>query len=289
MTMPPGIPVLPAPAKLNLFLHITGRRGDGYHELQTVFQFLDVADTLGFELLTDGRIEPGYQLAGVDRTQDLIIKAAKQLQSHSKCSLGVRIHLHKRLPMGAGLGGGSSDAATVLCALDRLWGLDLGLEELAQLGLELGADVPVFVRGQAAWAEGIGERLTPLTGLPEPWYLVLVPPVSVSTAEIFSHSALNRACPAITIRDFLQGAGSNVCEPVVRQVYPEVDDVMVWLAQYAPARMTGTGAAVFARFDSSNHADQVLAQVPSRWQAFVARGRNRSPLVSALEQWPRAG
>jgi 4-diphosphocytidyl-2-C-methyl-D-erythritol kinase len=287
MTIPDGIPTLPAPAKLNLFLHITGRRPDGYHELQTVFQFLDLSDQLGFEILPDGRIERAYELAGVSEPEDLILRAARLIHSHSKCSLGVRIYLQKHLPMGAGLGGGSSDAATVLRGLDRLWGLGLGEDELAQLGLALGADVPVFVRGQAAWAEGIGELLSPVQDLPEPWYLVLVPPVSVSTAKIFSHIALNRACPPITIRDFLQGAGNNVCETVVRQAYPEVDEVMVWLDQFAPARMTGTGAAVFAAFVEQEQANEVLARVPSHWQVFLTRGCNHSPLLAALEKLPR--
>jgi 4-diphosphocytidyl-2-C-methyl-D-erythritol kinase len=287
MTIPDGIPVLPAPAKLNLFLHITGRRPDGYHELQTLFQFLDIGDELGFEILPTGRIERSYALAGVDEQDDLIFRAAKLIQSHSKCSLGVRLYLRKQLPMGAGLGGGSSDAASVLRGLDRLWGLDLGLDTLARLGLSLGADVPVFVRGQAAWAEGIGEILSPVQDLPEPWYLVLVPAVSVSTAKIFSHSALNRACPPITIRDFLQGAGNNVCETVVRQAYPEVDEAMVWLDQYASARMTGTGAAVFAAFVEQEQANEVLGRVPPRWQAFLSRGCNRSPLLAALEKLPR--
>ncbi|RMG57775.1 MAG: 4-(cytidine 5'-diphospho)-2-C-methyl-D-erythritol kinase [Gammaproteobacteria bacterium] len=277
-------PRWPAPAKLNLFLHVTGRRGDGYHLLQTVFQFLDHGDELAFLPAEDEQICRQGSVPGVPEEDDLIIRAAHLLARHTGCRRGVTIAVRKRLPMGGGLGGGSSDAATVLVALNRLWGLDLSTEELARLGLELGADVPVFIHGQAAWAEGVGERLQPVQ-LPEPWYLVLRPPVSVSTATVFGHPRLTRNSAPITICDFLSGRGENVCEPVVRSLHPEVGEVLDWLGQHAPhpARMTGTGSCVFAAFEDRATARAVLEQAPAEWEGFVARGRNRSPLLDRLD------
>ncbi len=272
----------PAPAKLNLMLHITGRRADGYHLLQSVFQFLDHGDRLWFEPLADGRILRHDSLRGVPLEQDLIYRAARLLQGHSGTRQGAAIRLEKRLPMGGGLGGGSSDAATTLIALNRIWQLGMGIDQLAALGLQLGADVPVFVRGQAAWAEGVGEALTPLS-LPEPWFVVLIPPVQVATGEIFAATELTRDCPAITIRDFLAGLGENVCQPVVASRYPAVAEALDWLGQYGQARMTGTGACVFAAFDSATKAQQVLAARPEGWQGFVAQGRNRSPLLERAD------
>ena len=271
----------PAPAKLNLFLHITGRREDGYHLLQTVFQFIDYADELIFEPRVDGEIHRVNEVKGVPEEQDLVIRAARLLQSEAGVTQGVDIELVKHLPMGGGLGGGSSDAATTLVALNEIWQCGLGLEPLAQLGLSLGADVPVFVRGQAAWAEGVGENLTPVE-LPEPWFVVLCPPVNVSTAKVFSDPQLIRDCPAITIRDFLSGAGSNVCEPLVRKGWPEVDRALQALSRYAEARMTGTGACVFAAFEDEQAASSAWQQLSGQWPGFVARGKNTSPLLQVL-------
>ena len=271
----------PAPAKLNLFLHIVGRRADGYHLLQTAFQFLNVGDELAIGVRADGRIHRLKPLAGVTEEQDLTLRAARCLQAAAGTELGADIAVDKRLPMGAGLGGGSSDAATVLVVLNRLWGLGFSEERLAQLGLSLGADVPVFVRGRAAWAEGVGERLTPLT-LPEPWYVVLVPPCHVSTAEIFGAPELTRNAPPLTIAAFLSGSGSNLCEAVVRRRYPEVGEALDWLSAYAPARMSGTGAAVFAPCADEATARRIAALAPAAWRAFAAQGRNHSPLHEEL-------
>lgn len=273
--------VWPAPAKLNLFLHVTGRRPDGYHTLQTVFQFLGIADGIGLRVEPGGGIRLSAPLPGVAPERDLTVRAARLLQAEAGSDLGVTITVDKRLPLGGGLGGGSSDAATVLVVLNRLWGIGFSIDRLAELGLRLGADVPVFVRGQAAWAEGVGERLTPVT-LPEPWYLVVVPDVTVSTAEIFSAPELTRHTPPITIADFLSGGGGNDCEPVVRRRYPEVGRALDWLGRFAPARLTGTGACVFAPFADRSIAQQALAQLPAGWRALLARGRNRSPLYEVL-------
>ncbi|HEB58304.1 MAG TPA: 4-(cytidine 5'-diphospho)-2-C-methyl-D-erythritol kinase [Gammaproteobacteria bacterium] len=279
----------PAPAKLNLFLHITGRRDDGFHELQTLFQFLDRGDRLRFAPRGDGAIVRHGGLAAVPAEDDLVVRAARALQARCGTDSGVDIWLEKVLPAGGGLGGGSSDAATTLVALNALWDCGLGVAELARLGLELGADVPVFVRGEAAWAEGVGEQLAPVAGLgvdlPEPWYVVLAPPVSVSTAEIFSDPALIRDCPAIKIRDFLAGQVSNVCEKVVFRRYPEVARAQGELARFAPARMTGTGACIFAAFDDEAAAREAAKALAGRWPLLVARGRNRSPLQTALATW----
>ncbi|SCZ57910.1 4-(cytidine 5'-diphospho)-2-C-methyl-D-erythritol kinase [Thiohalomonas denitrificans] len=271
----------PAPAKINLFLHITGRREDGYHLLQTVFQFLDYGDELTFSLREDGRIERPSSLAGVAAEEDLVVRAARLLKKSSGCPLGADIRVDKRLPMGGGLGGGSSNAATTLVALNHLWGLGLSEEHLAALGLELGADVPVFVRGRAAWAEGVGEQLTPVE-LPEPWFVVIVPPASVSTAELFGAPELTRDCAPITIADFLSGAGSNVFEPVVRSRYSAVAEALDWLTNHGPARLTGSGGCIFAPFSDQQQAREVLAVLPEGWRGFVAQGRNRSPLLAHL-------
>ena len=268
----------PAPAKLNLMLRITGRREDGYHLLQTVFQFLETGDELRFRRREDGVIRRTSDLAGVRPEQDLVVRAAHLLRRETGVLAGADIDLCKRLPMGAGLGGGSSDAATTLVALNRIWGCDLSVGRLADLGLSLGADVPVFVHGAAAWAEGIGERLEPLE-LPQPWYLVLVPPVHVSTAQIFSDPDLTRDSPRTTIRDFLAGSVENDCLPVVRRRYPEVGAALDWLERFSRPRLTGTGAAVFAAFDDQATAKRVFRQVPAGFRAILARGLNRSPLA----------
>lgn len=274
----------PAPAKLNLMLHITGRRDDGYHLLQSVFQFLDYGDEITISTRDDGVIRRLNELPGVDAEQDLVVRAARLLQQQSGSTLGADIRVNKLLPMGGGLGGGSSDAATVLVALNRLWGTGLSLEQLAALGLQLGADVPVFVHGQAAWAEGVGEILQPVE-LPEPWYLVIIPPVEVSTAEIFSDPQLTRDCQAIKIRDFLAGQGGNVCQPVASRHYPEIAQALAWLGQFASAKMTGTGSCIFAAFDTEAQAQEVYRQLPDGWRGFVAKGSNRSALQRRLAEF----
>ena len=272
---------LPAPAKLNLMLHILGRRADGYHELQTLFQFLDHGDELTFTARTDGQIRLHTDLPGVDHDSNLIVRAARLLQTHSACTLGADIELIKRLPMGGGIGGGSSDAATTLLGLDYLWQTRLGVDRLAAIGLTLGADVPVFVRGRAAFAEGVGERLQPVE-LSEPWYLVVAPQVSVSTAEIFSDPELTRNTPAITVRSLLAGGGHNDCQPVVERRYPEVRNALSLLNKLVPARMTGTGACVFGSFPNKGEADKVCRQLPADLPAFIAQGRNISMLHRKL-------
>jgi 4-diphosphocytidyl-2-C-methyl-D-erythritol kinase len=277
----------PAPAKLNLMLRVVGRRTDGYHELQTVFQFLQTSDTLDFRLRADGQIKRASDVPGVSEDDDLIIRAARQLQAQVGESRGVDIRIDKKLPMGAGLGGGSSDAATVLVALNCLWGCGLNSHELAELGLSLGADVPIFVGGQAAWAEGVGECLEPIE-LPEPWFLVLVPGCHVSTAAVFQDPDLTRDSPRITIRAFAAGDTLNDCLPVVRKRYPEVAQALDWLAKFADARLTGTGACVFAGFDTQAAAERTLAQLPTGMQGFVARGMNRSSLLGRLAEESRA-
>ncbi|RRW52060.1 4-(cytidine 5'-diphospho)-2-C-methyl-D-erythritol kinase [Stutzerimonas stutzeri] len=274
---------LPAPAKLNLMLHITGRRADGYHELQTLFQFLDYGDELVLGPREDGQIRLLTELPGVDHDSNLIVRAARLLQRESGCALGADIQLTKRLPMGGGIGGGSSDAATTLVGLDHLWNTRLGEDRLAELGLNLGADVPVFVRGRAAFAEGVGERLQPVD-LPEPWFLVIAPQVSVSTAEIFADPELTRNTPAITVRSLLAGGGHNDCQPVVEKRYPEVRNALSLLNKFVQARMTGTGACVFGSFPNEGEADKVRRQLPATLPSFVARGRNVSMLHRSLER-----
>ncbi len=274
---------LPAPAKLNLMLHITGRRADGYHELQTLFQFLDYGDELSFRLREDGQIRLLTELPGVDHDSNLIVRAARMLQRESGCTQGADIQLTKRLPMGGGIGGGSSDAATTLLGLDHLWNTGLGEDRLAELGLSLGADVPVFVRGRAAFAEGVGERLQPVD-LAEPWFLVIAPQVSVSTAEIFADPELTRNTPAITVRSLLAGGGHNDCQPVVEKRYPEVRNALSLLNKFVQARMTGTGACVFGSFPNEGEADKVRRQLPATLPSFVARGRNVSMLHRSLER-----
>jgi 4-diphosphocytidyl-2-C-methyl-D-erythritol kinase len=275
----------PAPAKLNLFLHITGRRDDGYHTLQTVFQFVDHADQLYFALRADDTIRRFGGPPGIPADADLCVRAARLLQAAAGIRTGVDIYNDKRLPAGAGLGGGSSDAATTLWVLNRLWAVGLEPEPLAELGLSLGADVPVFLFGRSAWAEGVGEILTPIDP-PQPWYLVVNPSVSVSTAAVFSDPELTRDSPRMTIRDFVSGGGHNDCEAVVKRRYPEVAAALDWLKRFSPARMTGTGACVFAAFATQAAAQAVRRQLPAGWTGFVARGVNRSPLLAVGEQSP---
>ncbi len=286
---------LPAPAKLNLFLHITAQREDGYHLLQTVFQLLDFSDEITLEIRQDGKITRNESnknfndLNEIPLESDLCVRAAKLLQSHTKTGLGADITLDKKLPIGGGIGGGSSDAATVLHGLNVLWNCGLTYQQLAELGLQLGADVPVFVYGNSAWAEGIGELLTPIH-LPESWYLVIRPDISVSTAEIFADQGLTRDCDALTITRFLNNAvfkkQSNVFESVVKKKYPEIANALEWLSSFSEARLTGTGSCIFAKFDSKDEANQVLDALKkssNNWQGFVAQGLNQSPMIAALK------
>ncbi|MEN9433223.1 MAG: 4-(cytidine 5-diphospho)-2-C-methyl-D-erythritol kinase [Pseudomonadota bacterium] len=273
---------LPAPAKLNLFLHITGRRADGYHLLQTLFIFLDYGDTIHLTLRHDGIIRRVAGNESVPESTDLMIRAAQLLQQHTGTTLGVDLAIEKVLPMGGGLGGGSSDAATVLRGLDKLWQCHLTLDELALLGLQLGADVPVFVRGQAAWAEGVGELLTPVSA-PEKWYLVVVPDAHVNTREIFSNPLLTRNCEPITMATFLTGATQNVFEPVVRKLHQNINQTFEVLNLYNKPRLTGSGACVFAEFDTQTQAIQIKQKLPSSWNTFVAKGKQMSPLANQLK------
>jgi len=284
---PPAIPAsaelrLPAPAKLNLMLHILGRRADGYHELQTLFQFLDFGDELGFAVRADGAIRLHSDIPGVAHDSNLIVRAARALQQQAGCALGADIWLTKRLPMGGGIGGGSSDAATTLLGLNHLWQLHWDEERLAGLGLSLGADVPVFVRGRAAFAEGVGEKLTPVT-LSEPWFLVAIPQVLVSTVEVFSDPELTRDTPPIKVRSLLEGGSRNDCQPVVEKRYPEVRNALILLNKFVSAKLTGTGACVFGSFPNRADADKVARQLPATLPSFVAQGRNISMLHRELE------
>ena len=282
---------LPAPAKLNLMLHITGRRDDGYHLLQTQFQFLDYCDRIRFTPGAVQRRQPEIRLTpgieGVADEDNLIIKAARLLLSHAREQgftadvSDMAIHLEKKIPMGGGLGGGSSDAATTLLALNRLWQLKLSPDALARIGLQLGADVPVFVRGFAAWAEGVGEQLTPIEPK-ERCYLVICPDCHIATQEIFSHPELTRDTEITTITRALVQGGHNDCEPIAKALYKEVAQALDWLSQYGKAQMTGTGACIFAGFDDEASAQAVWRSLPEGWQGFVAWGRNLSPLHEAL-------
>ncbi|WON78444.1 4-(cytidine 5'-diphospho)-2-C-methyl-D-erythritol kinase [Serratia sp. UGAL515B_01] len=273
----------PAPAKLNLFLYITGRRADGYHQLQTLFQFLDYGDTLTIHPRQDNSIQLLTPVDGVPDEQNLIVRAAHLLQRYCSehgivtLSRGANISIEKRLPMGGGLGGGSSNAATVLIALNELWQCGLSDDKLAEMGLTLGADVPVFIRGHAAFAEGIGEKLQPANPA-EKWYLVAHPGISIPTPMIFADKELKRDTPIRPLSALLQATYANDCEPIARKRFREVEQLLSWLLQYAPSRLTGTGACVFAEFDSEPAALEVLNQAPSWLRGFVARGVNVSPL-----------
>jgi 4-diphosphocytidyl-2-C-methyl-D-erythritol kinase len=272
--------ICPAPAKLNLFLHIVGRRADGYHLLQTLFRFIDFNDTLHFDLRTDGVVRRIGGSADVPEEQDLCVRAARMLQRETGCGHGVDITLEKKIPLGGGLGGGSSDAATTLLALNRLWGLGLKRARLMQLGLSLGADVPVFVFGENAFAEGIGEQLQAYP-LPDAWYVVLFPPVHVATGQIFMHPDLTRNTISFRIRGLSELqllSAHNDLEPVVCRLYPEVARHLDWLGQFARARMTGSGACVFAEFAAEAKARSVLARLPPGMRGVVARGLPYHPL-----------
>jgi 4-diphosphocytidyl-2-C-methyl-D-erythritol kinase len=273
---------LPAPAKLNLFLHITGRRADGYHHLQTLFQLIDFGDEIRLQKHRDA-ILLHQPLAGVADNDNLVVRAAKLLRSRSSYHGGAIITLTKGIPMGGGLGGGSSDAATTLLGLNALWGLGLEIDELAALGLELGADVPLFVRGHSALAEGVGEQLSPMK-LPPRWYLVISPQIAVNTGEIFTHPELTRDSATIKIPALLEEGQRNDCQAVVEKLYPEIGEALRWLDQYGSARLTGTGSCLFTAFRNESEAREILAQVPAKWVAFVARGLNQSPVHQRLAE-----
>ena len=289
---------LPAPAKLNLFLHVVGRRPDGYHELQTVFQFIDLADRVRIVRRADRLVRRTIPIPGVAEAEDLVIRAALLLRKECGIGEGVDVGVEKRIPLGGGLGGGSSDAAATLVGLDRLWGLGLDADRLAALAARLGADVPVFVHGLAAWAEGVGDRLAPIV-LEQPWYVLIALPFAVSTARVFRAPALTRNTPGTTMECLLRGgleapespipitrfldAARNDCEPVVREMYPAVGDALDWLSRHSRARLTGTGATVFAPFDTRERAAEVAGSVPAPWRGLVARGLNRSPLLARAD------
>ncbi|MFM2585891.1 4-(cytidine 5'-diphospho)-2-C-methyl-D-erythritol kinase [Vibrio campbellii] len=277
----------PSPAKLNLFLYINGRTENGYHELQTLFQFVDHGDELTIQANDSGEITISPEIEGVPLKDNLIWKAATALQRFANCSYGAHIDLHKILPMGGGIGGGSSNAATTLVALNYLWQTNLSDDELAEIGLALGADVPVFVRGFSAFAEGVGEKLSPAHP-DEKWYLVVRPNVSIATADIFGHPDLTRNTPKRDLETLLNTPSVNDCEKIVRMLYPEVDKQLSWLLQYAPSRLTGTGSCIFAEFSSKSEAETILAQLSDKVSAFVAQGRNISPLKETLAEYQSA-
>lgn len=272
-----------SPAKLNLFLHILGKRSDGYHELQTLFQLLDYGDHIHFEASNNDSIVLLPDITDVPYQDNLIIKAALALRAATGIHKGVKIEIDKCLPMGGGLGGGSSNAATTLIALNQLWRTGLNTEALCEIGLNLGADVPVFIQGRSAWAEGIGEKLQAVD-LPEQWFIVIKPNCHVSTADIFSREELTRDSAAITVATFFEQGGQNDCEDVVRRHYPEVNEALQWLQQYAPAQLTGTGACIFAAFAQKAVAVNVLKAVPARWDCFIAKGINHSPALSDIRR-----
>jgi 4-diphosphocytidyl-2-C-methyl-D-erythritol kinase len=277
-----------APAKINLFLHITGQRADGYHLLQTVFRILDLYDTIQLKITTDGTIKRVNNVAGVTAEQDLCIRAAKLLQQHTQCSLGVEILVEKNIPMGGGLGGGSSDAATVLLALNRLWRLNLRRNELMSLGLKLGADVPFFIFGKNAWAEGVGEKLEAIN-LHDAYYVVLNPNIHISTAQIFANKQLTKNAIPKTMSDFSGAAKltasnliaefTNDLEKIVCSEYPAVLDCLNWLSQFGDARMSGSGASVFLEVGDEKTAAKICNQKPKNIQGFVAKGLNQHPLI----------
>ena len=267
----------PAPAKLNLMLRVVGRRADGYHLLQTVFRFIDWCDEVRLAVRDDGALKCVHEIEGIAADDDLALRAARLLKHATGTALGAEVELVKRLPIGAGLGGGSSDAATVLLALNHLWSTGVSRADLQALALELGADVPVFVFGESAFGEGIGEVLTPLSLAPA-WYVVLTPPVHVATARVFGHPELKRDSKMIKIQGFSVAAAANDLEPLVCRLYPEVARYLEWLKQHGPAHMTGSGGALFASFPSEHGARAVLAQLPAAMAGVVARGLDRHPL-----------
>ena len=273
--------VLPAPAKLNLNLNIIGQRSDGYHLLQSLFQLVDACDYVHIKPAKDISFSCNHpDLNGDD---NLVVKAAKLLQQHTGCTLGAEIFLDKQLPFGGGLGSGSSDAATTLLGLNALWNCRLDNNTLAQLGLSLGADVPIFIKGHSAWVEGIGEQITPVQ-IPQKYYVVVAPNCHVSTVKIFTHERLTRNSSIIKVRLALEGQAHNDCEALVRELYPQVDSALNWLDQFATARLTGTGGCVFAQFDSLEDARAIVSMLPTNLSGIVCRGCNTSPLFKAIEE-----
>lgn len=272
----------PAPAKLNLMLRVTGRRADGYHLLQTVFQMLDLYDWITFNPLGEDKVILQAPIPGVKEASDLTVRAAKLLKEETGYRRGVCIDVEKNLPMGGGLGGGSSDAATTLVVLNQLWQTGLTTDELMRLGLKLGADVPVFVFGHAAWGEGVGEDLVEVN-IPEQWVVVIKPDVHVDTKDVFLNKNLTRNSKAITIADFLAGDRQNDCLDVVRKTYQSVDKALIALSEFAEARLTGTGACVFAEFDSKGLALKAYHALEGDWQVYLAKGQNKSLLYQKLE------
>ena len=290
MSATAGWTTWPAPAKLNLFLRIVGRRPDGYHELQTVFQLLDWGDTVDLRLRDDGRlVRVGGDTAGLPEEEDLLLRAARALQAASGTRAGADLRVHKAIPVGGGFGGGSSDAATVLVALNALWGTRLSPDALASLGLALGADVPVFVHGANAWAEGIGERLTPVE-LPPAWYLLVDPGVGAPTRELFQAPDLTRDAAPATMSDFVSGRPlGNAFEPVLRRLQPAVDAALIALSRFGAACVTGSGSGCFLRFDTRDAAEDVRRRLPNGLRAWTSAGAARSPLLDALGQWREGG
>ncbi|WP_070967127.1 4-(cytidine 5'-diphospho)-2-C-methyl-D-erythritol kinase [Vibrio sonorensis] len=274
----------PSPAKLNLFLYITGRRANGYHELQTLFQFIEQGDEISITANQTGQITLSPDLEGVSTEDNLIYKAAMALKPFADAEYGADIHIDKKLPMGGGIGGGSSNAATVLVALNFLWKLGLSEDQIADIGLNLGADVPVFTRGYAAFAQGVGEELHRAEP-EEKWYLVVRPNVAIATAEIFNHPDLHRSSPKRALSTLMNTPYENDCEKIVRMLYPEVDKQLSWLLQYAPSRLTGTGSCVFAEFSSYQDALSVFDRLPEEVSAFVTQGKNTSPLFETLAKY----
>ncbi|WP_298770265.1 4-(cytidine 5'-diphospho)-2-C-methyl-D-erythritol kinase [uncultured Shewanella sp.] len=274
----------PAPAKLNLFLHINHQRDDGYHELQTLFQFIDHSDYLDFKITqTPSLILHSSLNKVVPQNDNLILKAAKSLQAYTQCSQGAEIYLDKRLPLGGGIGGGSSNAATTLVALNSLWNTHLSQKELCHIGLKLGADIPIFINGLSSFAEGVGEQFTPVTPI-EKWYLIITPTVHVSTADIFRDPKLPRDTPKLSLDALMSAPWHNDCQKLVTNRYPQVANALAWLLEYAPSRMTGTGACVFGEFEQHQQALSALAKLPAEMSGFVAQGKNISPLTLRLAQ-----
>jgi 4-diphosphocytidyl-2-C-methyl-D-erythritol kinase len=281
--MSPWARAYPAPAKLNLFLHVVGRRADGYHLLQTAFRLIDCCDWLRYTPRDDREVKLAHPIAGVAESEELALRAARLLLAESGSGRGVEIDIEKNIPMGGGLGGGSSDAATTLLALNRLWRLGASRDELARLALRIGADVPFFLFGQSAFAEGIGERLSPLQLAPA-WYVVLVPPISVSTQAIFAAPELTANTKTIKISSFSAGFGRNDLEPVVCRRHGEVAAHLAWLKQFGDARLSGSGACVFAEFEGEREARRVLSGMPAGMRGFTVRGLDHHPLTALLDE-----
>lgn len=275
---------VPSPAKINLFLHVNGRRADGYHNLQTAFQFLELADRLTFASCQDQCIRLKGDLSEISIESNLIYKAAKLLQQHTAKKHGVEIEIEKNIPIGGGLGGGSSNAATTLLILNKMWDCHLSTQELMTMGVKLGADVPIFISGLASFAEGIGEELQPIHP-PERWLLLVVPPCAVNTGKIFSDTQLTRTTPKITIAEFLERGGHNDCEPVTRKLFPDIADALDWLNNYSLAKLTGTGSCVFALFEDKKAALNAIKEIPDRFKGCVVKGLNISPLHSVIENF----